>query len=72
MGAVTKKIFKNDQSMAGTSLPKTRYPLTTHDHERGKVGWAHWRSMKKKSTSRLRRRVHDKAVIAEELDQEIE
>ena len=68
MGSNTKRKFKNDQSMGG-ELPKTRQADIYSCHERGIVGWAHWRAMKKKSTQRLRRHVHDKKVIQEEIDE---
>jgi hypothetical protein len=55
-------VFKNDASMSG-QLPR----VCLSCYERGKVGLAHWRSGKKKHTSRLRRRILDKIVIAESL-----
>jgi hypothetical protein len=70
-----KLLFKNDQSMSGS----TRWPQVWRNgglwrtgeypscFERGKVGQARWRSSKKAHTHRLRRRIHDKAVIAEGL-----
>lgn len=56
---------KIDPSMSGKELPKTR-DLAPFDRERGKVGWARWRSGKKKGTSRRRRRVLEKRVIEDE------
>ena len=68
-------LFKNDQSMSGycpITGRKGRSGLWRTGHapscfERGRVGQARWRSSKKAHTHRLRRRIHDKAVIDEGL-----
>ena len=56
-----------DISMNG-NLIKTR-DIAPYDHERGKVGWAHWRTRKKQATAQHRRRNFDKKIIAEELEE---
>lgn len=57
--------MKPDISMDG-NLPKTR-DIASFDHERGKVGWAHWRTRKKQATAQYRRRHLDKAAIEEQV-----
>lgn len=50
--------------MQGAELPKTR-EMVMFDHERGKVGWARWRSRKKQATAKYRRRNLDKNAICD-------
>lgn len=57
-------------SMDGKTLAKTRYPLTSFSHERGKVGWAHWRTRTKAHSHRNRRRHLDKQLIQRAFDEE--
>jgi len=67
-----KRRFKNDQSMRGSRMygrTLWRTGWVPSCFERGKVGQARWRSSKKAHTHRLRRRVHDQAVIEEGLDE---
>jgi len=51
-----------DRSM-DSKLPRERMSC----FERGKVGFAHWRSSKKRHTNRMRRRIAEKDAIRESL-----
>ncbi len=56
--------------MAGKELPRTSELIEYgSDCERGKVGYAHWRSTKKRHTHRVHRRTQNKLSIDEGLEE---
>ena len=66
--------MKRDPTMSTSTrsmrdaLPQVRV-IASFDHERGKVGWAHWRTRKKQATAQYRRRHLDQIAILEGLDE---
>lgn len=59
--------MRKEISISSKQLLRTR-DMVGYDHERGKVGWAHWRARKKQATAQYRRRWLDTKAITASAD----